>query len=54
MPPDITGAIDVALGGRPRTIDLPLVNDRYFINVSTGGFGAEATEQAPAESGAAA
>ena len=50
IPADVAGALEVALDGAPLTVDLPLVNDRYFINVSTGGFGAEATEHAPAES----
>jgi lipid kinase YegS len=50
IPPDVYGAMAVALEGRPREVDLPIVNDRYFINVSTGGFGAEATEQAPNDS----
>ena len=50
IPVDLPGALEVAVRGRPRPVDLPLVNDRHFINVSTGGFGAEATEHAPAES----
>lgn len=50
IPADVAGALDVALNGQPLRVDLPLVNERYFINVSTGGFGAEATEHAPAES----
>ena len=50
IPADIAAAIDVAVRGVPTKVDLPSVNERYFLNVSTGGFGAEATEQAPAES----
>ncbi|HEX6588578.1 MAG TPA: YegS/Rv2252/BmrU family lipid kinase [Longimicrobiales bacterium] len=50
IPADVAGALDVVLNGRELSVDAPLVNDRYFINVSTGGFGAEATEHAPAES----
>ena len=50
IPADVAGSLDIALNGRRLSVDLPRVNDRYFINVSTGGFGAEATEQAPAES----
>ena len=50
VPADIDGAMSVAVDGRATAIDLPIVNDRWFINVSTGGFGAEATEQAPPES----
>lgn len=50
VPPETADAMRVAVEGRARRVDLPSVNDRYFINVSTGGFGAEATEQAAAES----
>ena len=50
IPADIDGAMSIAVDGRATPIDLPIVNDRWFINVSTGGFGAEATEQAPPES----
>jgi diacylglycerol kinase (ATP) len=42
-------AIDVALAGRPLAVDVGEVNRRCFINVSTGGFGAEATGSAPPE-----
>ncbi|HSH45597.1 MAG TPA: YegS/Rv2252/BmrU family lipid kinase [Longimicrobiales bacterium] len=43
-------ALRVAVGGHPIPVDVARVNDRYFINVSTGGFGATATEEAPSES----
>ena len=33
----------------PRKIDVGKVNDRYFINVVSGGFGAEVTARTPAE-----
>lgn len=49
IPPRLPDAFDVALSGRHRTVDVACVNDRYFVNVSTGGFGAEATEHAPPE-----
>lgn len=49
IPAGLPDAFDVALGGHRRTVDVARVNDRYFVNVSTGGFGAEATEHAPAE-----
>jgi len=42
-------AVAVALDGKPLAADVALVNRRCFINVSTGGFGAEATEEAPSE-----
>jgi len=50
IPTDLEGAFDVALAGAPRSVDVARVNDRYFVNVSTGGFGATATEETPAES----
>ena len=50
VPLDVAGALAVAVEGKPFEMDLPSVNGRWFINVSTGGFGAEATEQAPVES----
>jgi lipid kinase YegS len=50
LPDEPEDAIDVALGGRPAAVDVGEVNRRCFINVSTGGFGAEATESAPLES----
>ncbi|HUF12759.1 MAG TPA: YegS/Rv2252/BmrU family lipid kinase [Longimicrobiales bacterium] len=50
VPPDVEAAVRAAVSGHARAVDLPIVNQRYFLNVSTGGFGAEATEQAVAES----
>lgn len=50
VPDDVRTALRVAVSGTPRMVDLPLVNRRYFLNVSTGGFGAEATEHAAADS----
>lgn len=50
IPPEIAGAFEVALHGRAVELDVARVNRRYFVNVSTGGFGAMATEQTPAES----
>jgi YegS/Rv2252/BmrU family lipid kinase len=46
LPEDAEEAVFVALHGRPEQVDVGRVNDRSFINVSTGGFGAEATEDA--------
>lgn len=45
IPADIPLAMDVAVRGRARPVDVAMVNDRCFINVSTAGFGAEATEE---------
>lgn len=47
IPMDPIEAVLAAVEAEPRRIDLAKVNDRYFLNVSTGGFGAAATEQAP-------
>ncbi len=49
IPADPEEALDVALRGRPREVDVGRVNERYFVNVSTGGFGAAATEEAGPE-----
>lgn len=47
LPRDAAGALTVALEGASVAVDLARVNRRYFINVSTGGFGADATRAAP-------
>ncbi len=46
IPGSVGEAVEVALRGRPIVVDAARVNDRFFVNVSTGGFGAEATEAA--------
>lgn len=46
LPTEVWPALRLAVEGQPRRVDLGRVNDRYFVNVSTGGFGAEATESA--------
>lgn len=46
LPRDPVEAAAVAVSGRPTAVDVAFVNGRCFINVSTGGFGAEATEGA--------
>jgi YegS/Rv2252/BmrU family lipid kinase len=48
LPEDVADALRIAIDGTPRQVDVGEVNRRCFINVSTGGFGAEATEDAPA------
>jgi len=40
-------AIDLIAVGKPRRIDVGRINGRYFINVASGGFGAEVTSQTP-------
>ncbi len=49
LPESIGEALEVAVRGRPRAVDVGKVNGRRFINASTGGFGAEATESASPE-----
>lgn len=49
IPMGIEAAFEIVTGGNPREVDLARVNDRCFVNVSTGGFGATATEETPGE-----
>ena len=49
LPQGVEAAVDVAVGGVPRRLNVAMVNDRCFLNVSSGGFGAQATKGAPAE-----
>jgi diacylglycerol kinase (ATP) len=49
VPEDPAAALEVALSGEPRAVDVGRVNGRWFLNVSTGGFGASASEEAPEE-----
>ncbi|CAN5840631.1 lipid kinase YegS [soil metagenome] len=49
IPDELPGAVDAAVNGAVVESDIATVNGRCFINVSTGGFGAEATEESSAE-----
>lgn len=49
LPVNIPAAIRTAVAGLPAEVDVGMVGNRCFLNVSTGGFGAEATEEASAE-----
>lgn len=49
VPESIEEAVALAISGRSRKIDVGVVGGRCFLNASTGGIGAEATEEAPAE-----
>ncbi len=49
IPEDADHAMDVILRHKPVRIDTASMNGRRFLNVSTGGVGAEATQQTPAE-----
>lgn len=49
IPPDADHAMDVILLRKPVRIDTASLNGRRFLNVSTGGIGAEATAETPSE-----
>jgi lipid kinase YegS len=49
LPTAIPAAVRVAVDGLPIEVDVGMVEERCFLNVSTGGFGAEAAEEAGAE-----
>jgi diacylglycerol kinase (ATP) len=49
IPDDPSGAMDIILRRKPVIIDTAAMNGRRFLNVSTGGVGAEATAETPAE-----
>lgn len=49
IPGDVRDAVLTAVAGRPLPIDVGMVNGCPFLNVSTGGLGAEATEEAAVE-----
>jgi len=48
IPLDPDHAMDVILQRKPRRVDTASLNGRRFLNVSTGGVGAEATAETPA------
>ena len=48
IPPDADHAMDVILQRHPKAFDTASLNGRRFLNVSTGGVGAEATAETPA------
>lgn len=47
IPEDVNHAMDVILRRKPVRIDTASLNGRRFLNVSTGGIGAEATAETP-------
>jgi diacylglycerol kinase (ATP) len=49
IPEDANHAMDVILRRKPVRIDTASMNGRRFLNVSTGGMGAEATAETPAD-----
>src|SRR3954471_21648594 len=48
IPSDADHAMDVILQRKPKRFDTASLNGRRFLNVSTGGVGAEATAETPA------
>jgi diacylglycerol kinase (ATP) len=50
IPADADHAMDVILQRKPRRIDTASLNGRRFLNVSTGGVGAQTTAETPADS----
>lgn len=49
IPIESQAALRLAVEGSHHRVDLGQVNDRYFINVASAGFGAEVTAQTPPE-----
>ena len=49
IPADADHAMDVILQRTPKRLDTASLNGRRFLNVSTGGVGAEATAETPSE-----
>ena len=47
IPAEVDDALQVALYGRDQPFDVGVVEGRCFVNVSTGGFGAEASDETP-------
>jgi lipid kinase YegS len=49
IPQDVGAAVALAVNGNAEPVDIAAVNDRCFINVSTGGFGPDITEESSAK-----
>jgi diacylglycerol kinase (ATP) len=49
IPDDPSAAMDIVLRRKPVIIDTAAMNGRRFLNVSSGGIGAEATAETPAD-----
>ena len=47
IPSDPQEALRLAIEGRGKKIDIARANDRYFINVASGGFGAQISADTP-------
>lgn len=44
LPEDVPAALDILLAGRTIEVDVGQLNDRFFVNVSAGGFIAEVSD----------
>ena len=44
LPEDVAGAVEVMRDGRAVEVDIGVLNDRHFVNVSAGGFIAEVSD----------
>ncbi len=49
IPEDPVQALNLAVHGNTRAVDIGKANDRYFINVATGGFVTQVTSQVPVQ-----
>jgi lipid kinase YegS len=49
LPTDLVEGLRVAVRGRPLAVDVARVNRRFFVNVSTGGFGVRSAVQVSPE-----
>ena len=49
IPGDLVAALSLAVHGKCTPIDMGKANERHFVNVASGGFGAEVTVDTPVE-----
>jgi len=49
IPPDTLESLNLAVSGNTTPVDIVSANERHFINIATGGFGAEVTADTPVE-----
>ncbi len=49
IPTDPLLALRLAVHGKPKAIDIVQANDRYFVNIVTGGFGAQVAADTPVQ-----
>ncbi len=49
IPGDPAAALSLAINGKSTSIDIGKANERHFVNVASGGFGAEVTADTPVE-----